>query len=259
MAPDNSSADPNNSASRLLAIVLKGLTLSDTESCAAAWATIFAVSDLADPERMYELARLLGLVHKELVSVRQTMQANERFTREEWEWPLQRVEQGLQVAHLPHSWNTAKQFFGPEVVRSLRFLSRILPDESSAVRDDEVATLIDELNALERSVREGNLPADLKLFLFGQIDILRRAVREYRIRGTRAFREAAYECVIHWKENEEVVDAKANAEHVQWWHRIWEQVVTWGNRAEKAEKVISAGTKLLQAGTDLADQLDKLS
>jgi hypothetical protein len=118
--------------------------------------------------------------------------------------------------------------------------------EEIQVEADDLAAFLAELNGLEEAVRESSFEEELKLFLYSQIDILRRAAREYAIPGDRAFREAAYRVVILWHEKAEG-GRRNGTEPVKWWHRLWNQTVRWGSSAEKAEKV-----------EVLADHLDKL-
>ena len=61
----------------------------------------------------------------------------------------------------------------------------VYPTEDIVIKD-----LTREVDALYQSVSEGNLPEDVQKFLLEQLEIIRRAIRNYRFRGVSSLQEA---------------------------------------------------------------------
>jgi hypothetical protein len=145
------------------------------------------------------------------------------------------------------------------VLQALRFCAELLPEQERPVSNDELSDLTTRLDELWKAVDESDLSAALKQFLFDQISILEAALREYPVSGAKAFRRAVVEGSLVYAENEPVVQENAEVEQVRVLTGMWKFVASVTDRVDAIQRLLGAGSKLVEAGSELAGNIDKIT
>ncbi len=96
----------------------------------------------------------------------------------------------LSPVALPEKWGDHRHKITEAVIGMLAAQADWLPADSDPIPSAEFAEVLEALNALESTVREGEFPDKLKLFVSGQVDILRRGIRNYPYEGIAAIERA---------------------------------------------------------------------
>jgi len=100
--------------------------------------------------------------------------------------------------YLALGWSSIRQLLTEDVVSVLRLCATAIGDEEREIAVDELEAIIAMLSDLEAVVSAAELDADVKSLFYDQIAILRRALREYPVRGAQAIRQAFYIAVGEW-------------------------------------------------------------
>lgn len=190
---------PVNPMARVYTILDAAFQTNGDEPAFAAWAKAFGVTRPSDPNdhaSMHEIARLLGLAYDQLELGRQLLEQSKHFTPDTYDAAFTKAERAMMAGSLNSQWNQFRQHLTPDVLALFKAFAQMIPNESLEVSSDEWQTLLREVNELEEMVRTGKFDEDFKLFIFAQLDVIRRAVREYPIRGPEAFKEAAFKIMV---------------------------------------------------------------
>src|SRR5262249_32769695 len=87
----------------------------------------------------------------------------------------------------------------------LRFAGETLGEDGVAISPAELSELHAEIVELQKTIHASTLPQDIKRFVLEQLEIILRAIRDYPLAGTKAFKTAVQEAIFHTGEHAEVV------------------------------------------------------
>jgi hypothetical protein len=223
-----------------------------------AWAAALGISEKDGLSQLASVAAALVQLRQQLEQVRGLARAA-GVPPELWQDALQRAENCLGLSNLSGGINQAQiqSDFATALV-ALAWLAAMLPATENAVPAEELDAILSMINDLEERIRKGRLSDDAKLFLFAQLDILRRAVREYELRGAQALRVAVY----HVDGNLQDAGARAappdSSEELRGLAKLRRRVKRAADAAVTSERALSAGHKLLQTGVQIAQQIGGL-
>lgn len=103
---------------------------------------------------------------------------------------LNRIK-GVTSATLLHTeWRGHKSGLPPDVMLALKWSAWTLPKEEDELAPEELSALVAELDALQEAIASSNLSAYVREFTLRQIDLIRTALRQYRIGGIAPVEEA---------------------------------------------------------------------
>jgi hypothetical protein len=110
---------------------------------------------------------------------------------------LTRFRNVTSTAHINAGWNGLREEASrPENRIPLAWANWLLRDESEEdLAPDELGSLREELDALERSLKETDMSPYMRGFIERQLSAVRAALRLYPIRGAKPFEEAARQVV----------------------------------------------------------------
>jgi hypothetical protein len=96
------------------------------------------------------------------------------------------------------------QYYGEDVLAALRIFPALLPDES-AILPAEISKIVEIIRNLRSKVEGSLLPERLRHFLLAQMSLLERSLRDYRIQGVTALRDASERAAVEWLRESEMV------------------------------------------------------
>lgn len=122
----------------------------------------------------------------------------------------------------------------------LLFAGETLPEDGVSVTPEELTELSNSIEALRTQVRESTLPEQVKRFVYEQLNIIKRAIRDYPVSGPKAFKTAVQEAVFHLGEHSEVVAEYEKTPVMESLKRIQEQAVKYAKYVIEVSKFIGA-------------------
>jgi hypothetical protein len=211
-----------------------------------AWAEILDIEDGDPLKRMDRVAIALIEMRGEIARVRILCEVN-GLEKELWEAPLNRMERGVTILNLGQSLDSSFT----DLADALTSLAWLAATENEIPKNDRLQEL-KMISDLEQRIRGGTLPDDLKFFLFTQIDIIRRAIRDYELRGATVIRDAIYQVDGAVRDNENMFRQHANSDELVSFAGLQNAVKRSADFAIKAEKVLTAVAKMYHLGTAAA-------
>jgi hypothetical protein len=231
-----------NSASRIVALLRRIPSHRDDTQTLEVWAKLFGINEENPNKKSAAVAELLAAVYRELELVRvQMREAN--FSEELYSGAVSKVEQALSTMLLPSAWSQPRQYLTPETLGAIAFCSEILPDEESLIAPDELAAISAQVDELESSLADSNLPPRLRALVKHHIEMIRRALAEYPISGVKVLREATQTAFGEIVEVRETIKANRGAPEIKKLDDVWKRVNQAADAAIKAGKVVELGQK----------------
>lgn len=213
-----------NAAARILDIAQQIRTRGDGDPVVDAWAAILGVSEAEATTRAHEVGRLLSLLHCEASAVRVGLQST-ALEPIAYASTLDRVSASYGLTILGARWNSVTQYYGEDVLAALRIFPALLPDES-AILPDEISKIVEMIRNLRSKVEGSSLPERLRDFLLAQVSLLERSIRDYRIQGVTALRDASERAAVEWLRESEMVSQYKDEPAVREVASIWPKVQT---------------------------------
>jgi hypothetical protein len=138
--------------------------------------------------------------------------------------------------------------------------AQLLKDETELAAAD-LQALIEILEDLENGVAESDLPPDVKSFFYDQISIMRRAMREYPVRGAAAIRDGLHLSVGRWTLQGTALENAATKAAKPYWTRLrdsWGTFLALAKATETVSKALLAGYEIARLVPGLVDGGPKL-
>ena len=157
----------------------------------------------------------------------------------------------LSVRAMSQAWSQSVALFQASLP-VLRIFGEGLPDEGPAISKEDLASLDTLVVNLRREIEKSDLPETVKRFVYEQLDIVERAIKEYPIAGINAFRTAAKDTVFNELEHPE--EAK-EFEQTESSSKLKAIIV----RVREMSRVVLAFGKLLAAGNSVVETAEKLA
>ena len=145
------------------------------------WANLFEV-DSKDTGHILEVyLELLKLVRTSKEAIREIPTLNNEVTMKHFD----RLELAFSTNSFEHQWANFDQFLDPATMTALEIFADTLSNLAGEKLIDkgEIEKLLNEVETLLRSVREDDIPNELKIFLVEKLEEIRLALIYYRING----------------------------------------------------------------------------
>jgi len=250
--------EKQNSAFRLYRFVQKMVPQQPpTLQTAQVLLNAFGVPKEAPPrEQNAALARIMALLFGELELLVSALKAAGHSG--EAIQSIARPFDSLSGPALANQWQHLVQGFSASLP-VLRFAGESLLDDGEAISPEELIDLSNSIEALRKQVEETTLPQEVKRFVYEQLDIIKRAIRDYPLAGPKAFKTAVQEAVFHLGEHAEVVAEIEKTPIMDSLKKIQEQAVRYAKYVIEVSKFIGALDSLYHHALQAAPATEQLS
>jgi hypothetical protein len=232
-----------NAASRLLKLFRSAVSNSAANVTQfQVWVSAFGLQGESGQLQKRKVMRGVDLMHSELDEI--VEQLREMGHPEEMYGDLVHNFYGVvSFEWLNHQWNSDLRPRLERTLYPLVLISNILPNQEALISPDELQEIEKELVTLEHSLNEKDISPQVRNFVMRQVERIRTALWEYRIRGIRAFedgfvdavREYSSSIVAQEHKDDEPVKAVSNI-----WSRMWvivERTAKVGGALEAMKKI----------------------
>ncbi len=249
-----------NPAYRLYQIISKAAnTHQDNQQTLGVWAHIFALLEVDQPHRDFQVTEGINLVFNEL-QLTQTMMARTDFTEALYQPSLDSVRNALSVTLLPAAWNSVRSQLGPQIVNDIRWCSEVLPSEECLITSEVLSQLLDDLADLEKTVTESELPAHFTSLIMRHISAIRHSVRWYPVTGIKGLEEEIHKAYGEIQANKGTMesiraDVPVKSKFMRAWIRFMAIVKKAGGMVETAERL----NKLAHTGRELLEFFEEFT
>jgi hypothetical protein len=236
----------NNPAGRLYGILAEARKSQDGAHIRQVWGTIFGVDPSDTPRVLSLVIQLMDLVG----DTRECIEAMENIDKETYLKPIQDVEKAFSVANLDAPWSHFKGHISDSTMLGLAFCSDTL---SRAAREEVVdQAALDELKADVEAMIDDILKLDieptLRAVILDHLESIRRAIVEYRIRGTKGLRQALDSGIGSLLRHRDELKKSDNQTLVSRLTSLFGKIDRYVALATTARKLYGHVTELLQLG-----------
>jgi hypothetical protein len=202
----------DNPASRLIAIYEKARSVQTQNPnipARAGWAYVFEIptdgQNLTVSNEIELIHRLIQLI-KLVDETEQALLSIEGINHERYLTPFPAIRQTI-------SLTTLSQAFQPHAVTDTHMVILGFCEEKLAeyhlepkIEEEQIKNILDEINNLYEEVRASSLHENLKRIILEQLEHIRRAIHEYRIRGAERLREELVTIIGNYVLNREFIE-----------------------------------------------------
>lgn len=238
-----------NSASRLHAHLSSAANHTDKATWAVL-AEVFAVKGTDDTETVELVLERLHWFHVEL-QILHDQAKRVGLSEHLYSGSLARIRAVMSPLQLPAGWNGIRGNLAPEVLLALAFLNELLPDEESAIPEEELQRIKSQVDELAATLAQEELPENLRRLVEHHLVLISRALAQYHIFGARALREAGRTALGEILEQKGAVEGAKETEAVSRLGKLWKNVNLAADTALKAEKLAQLGSRAWEAVSGL--------
>lgn len=236
-----------NPVSRLHEILLKAKNIESASNAISGWATVFnlQITNKDSFQIELEVFNCLIQLHKLIDEVEQLLRENEKTQNEGYLNLLSNVQRSIRVG-AASGLNLLPGVNNSELMVLELLAEKITPSNPEPVIEEEqLKGLLVELNGLYEEVAGSLLNEDLKKLILDQLEIIRRAIHEYRIRGITRLREALGESIGNLVLNSELLKQNSDKEEVNRFSKFFSKFASFVSFAANITKLVEAGGKYL--------------
>lgn len=221
------------------------------------WARIFELippdfDGQLPPDVEYAVLDMLRDLRAEVANVERQVRGTEA---EAATTPIAEVVRYATATNVLHTdWmNVKSSHLKPELVAGWNWAAISLAHLDEEYDPAEIAQLRQDLEELEKTARESQLPHELRMLVDKQVRQIRSALRRYEICGAAVLRDAANAVVGEALKHHEVIVAAESAESpdvraaLGQLRRVWGGLVHAAGDADKLRKGIEAAGALVKA------------
>jgi hypothetical protein len=183
------------------------------------------------------LARIVVLLFGELDSI--VGDLRKAGHSEESLQPIVRPFNSFSGTGLATRWQNYKEEFAASLP-VLLLVGETLPEDGTVISHGELSELGAAVRNLGDEVRNYAVPDEVKKFIFDQLDIISRAIREYPLAGAKAFRTAVRDAIFHTGEHSDIVAEYQDAPIMGSLRQIQEKAVKYAKYAVEVSKFVGA-------------------
>ncbi|MBI5892781.1 MAG: hypothetical protein HZB79_03860 [Deltaproteobacteria bacterium] len=178
----------DNPAGRLYAILNEAKNMSHNISTRDVWLKVFKI----ESKSQTELFRTLTSLQELMDEIKEQLNEADDINKDLYIKYLPNIERVIRVTNLDTSWNSYRESLSDVAMYNLAHCAEILSSRygESTIEEQELFKLKDEIDTLYEIVRTGSLNKELKIIILDQLEIIRRAIHEYRIRGAKGLHKA---------------------------------------------------------------------
>lgn len=178
----------DNPAGRLVAILEHARKQSGNKKSRDVWGEVFGVEPKDTANLLYMYAQLIQLIRTAKDAVEQVDDVDHSIYLK----PFSKLERVFAKANLEGGWQGTRNEIDDATVVALQFCADMLSRERGEGEiDEELLTELSEgVSELLEMVMASDLPDSLRIVLVENLEAVRRAILEYRLRGAEGLRRA---------------------------------------------------------------------
>lgn len=247
-----------NSAYRVHAILFAACENHETnEKMWEVFGDVFRIHINNGRKKIFEINRMLDLFYDEIENTRRQMEAS-NFSPDLYEDAFKIIEERITPGLIYNDWHSYRKTI-ESILRTLKFCSEVIPNEEELVNQEDLNSIEQLLQKLEEKLKDSDLPDQVTSFIRHQISLIRKAMRDYQVVGIKAFKTAFYEGYADCLINEEVILGNEDKEEISLLMKAWNGVKKAGEITIKAEKLLTAGSKIYELGEKFIDHIHKMN
>lgn len=233
-----------NVAQRLFDILHEASKEKDNARTRDVWAKVFGINDEYQNHKLVaEVSMRLSSLHQEAEAL-QTLMLETNVPREVFEPPLRKVESAISATNIGAQWQTFKSHITPEVLLSLRYNAAILGAQERPIDEAELESLLTEVAELEQKLAEADLPNGVHLLIEKQLQAVRAALSDYKIKGASAIKDAVHKAAGELIEHKEEVSESRDSEVIGRLGQLWMRFTQLGDSLTKLDRSLESGKKI---------------
>lgn len=224
----------NNAAGRLHNILTQALGLGSMATIQA-WAKVLDVGD----DNKTELFRRIFQLHNLVDEVKAKITGISGINNQLYLSRLPIIESVVKATNYDAAWDGYRSQLNEATMLNLEYCAEALARYDEQVIDvDELTKLSQDIHDLSERLHSSDLHDDLKIVILGQIEVIRRAISEYRIRGAKGIRDEVAYCYGKTLQQYGIFEANRDKEEVK---SLW-------NILTRADSLTTVALNLVQLG-----------
>jgi hypothetical protein len=240
-----------NPAGRLLDILTEGKRLNLGTPALSGWARTFGLEvngrnneisldvEKETVSRLIQLQQLVAETEQKILSI-------DGINHTLYLSPFPRIKNVVRFSAFNSPFNNLLAPVSDSDLIILAFCSEKLSEQHSerVIDEKDLQELLSEINTLFDEVNASDAPDPLKKFILRQLENIRRAIQEYRIRGTERLQEALEHLVGAVDLHAELVKSAPKSEYFEKFKRVINRFVSFVEFAQKLQPLLSAGIRV---------------
>jgi len=209
----------DNPAGRLWHILNEAKQKEANKRVRQVWAEIFDLDPESDSKILEKTAHLIGL----LVKVKRGIESAEGLNRDLYLERLPRIEEAFLSVRLTDQWKSFDNRLDSTTMLSLKHCSDALSNLSPGVviEEGELQEIRSDVESLIDQILENTkLNAELQEILLSHLEIIRRAIINYKIHGSDGLQEAIETATGAIYLNRDLFEEEKDNDTVNWYWRI---------------------------------------
>lgn len=182
--------ETDNPAARLHGFLdkAKNANTEQSDQTFQVWARVLEIQPSDDAQLLHALVQLHALIPE----IKAAVEGISNLDHSLYTKPLPVVSEILDIKHLNFNWKDTRARLTGSLMTSLQFCAAELErhPRPRSIPADDLEQLQSDVEALSNQILEGDLDDALKRFLLQQVETVRAALLQYRLRGPAALREA---------------------------------------------------------------------
>ena len=193
---------------------------------------------------------MIGLLHNEILQAKEVMSATQ-YSPQLYKDAFQRLEQALYFETLMSGWGAFRNYITTEALLALKWCVETMPKDEQLIDEKDLMGLVADLEDLKKKLSGKELPTEVCVFVMHQIEILERAIRDYRIIGMKAFADAQDVAIMDIVQNNEIVKSDPKNEALIKLGTIWQKVRRYINSFGKIARFLKEAKDVYDIGAHL--------
>ncbi len=232
-------ASRNNAAGRLHNVLTQALSIGNMGTFQM-WANVLDVS-AADKS---ELFRRIFLLHNLVDEIKTKITGINGIKTELYLSRLPIIENVIKTTNYDTAWDNHKSQLNEAAMLNLEYCAEALTQyDEQPIDEDELTKLTQDIHELAERLHSSDLQEVLKIVILEQIEIIRRAISEYRIRGAKGIHDEVAYCYGKTLRLYGLFDTNKDKEEVK---SLWSILSRADNLTTVAMNLIQIGNQALK-------------
>ena len=228
-----------NTAQRIYDILVQAAKQPENASTIDVWSEVLGISEQGKHKKVAEVSLRLSMLHGEVELLSSQMEGTQ-IPEQVYGAPLRKVEAAITAQNLGAAWKSYKSHLSPEVLLSLRYNAALLGDQEQSISEEEIKSLLDEIEALEQTLTDSALSPEIVSFISKQLASIRQALGEYKIKGANAIKETVHKAAGELIENKELITPNKDSEEIGRLAQLWQRFTQMGDAIIKTDNVLES-------------------
>lgn len=226
----------NNAAGRLHNILTQAIGIGNIPTFQV-WAKVL---DVAEGDKT-ELFRRIFQLHNLVDEVKTKITGFNGINNQLYLSRLPIIENVVKATNYDAVWDNYKPQLNEATMLNLEYCAEALAQyDEQAINEDELTKLTQDIHELSERLHSSELHDDLKTVILEQIEVIRRAISEYKIRGAKGIRDEVAYCYGKTLQLYGLFDT----------HRDKEEVMSLWSILSRADNLSTVAMNLIQLGNN---------